>query len=40
MIIMQKIQFHEISYTLKNAENGIYGWYAEVTDDFGGFLVL
>lgn len=26
----------EILYTLKNAENGIYGWYAEVTDDFGG----
>lgn len=26
----------EISYTLENAENGVYGWYAEVTDDFGG----
>jgi len=26
----------EISYTLENAENGLYGWYAEVTDDFGG----
>lgn len=26
----------EISYTLENAENGVYGWYAEVTDEFGG----
>lgn len=26
----------EISYTLENAENGLYGWYAEVTDEFGG----
>ncbi|WP_288221976.1 immunoglobulin-like domain-containing protein [uncultured Clostridium sp.] len=26
----------EISYTLENAVNGVYGWYAEVTDDFGG----
>lgn len=26
----------EISYTLENAENGMYGWYAEVTDEFGG----
>lgn len=26
----------EVSYTLENAENGLYGWYAEVTDDFGG----
>lgn len=25
-----------IAYTLKNAENGVYGWYAEVTDEFGG----
>lgn len=26
----------EISYTLENAANGVYGRYAEVTDDFGG----
>lgn len=26
----------EASYTLENAENGVYGWYAEVTDEFGG----
>jgi LPXTG-motif cell wall-anchored protein len=26
----------EISYTLENAENGVYGWYAEVKDEFGG----
>ncbi|VYU37469.1 DUF5011 domain-containing protein [Clostridium paraputrificum] len=26
----------DISYTLENAENGVYGWYAEVKDDFGG----
>ena len=26
----------DIEYTLENAENGVYGWYAEVKDDFGG----
>ncbi len=25
-----------IAYTLKNAENGVYGWYAEVTDELVG----